>query len=102
MGVMVKEKLCAKVEKVRRVSDRVMNAIVALEEDGLRLICGHVPQSGRSLDEKRTFYGEIKCDWDMHFAGDLVMCLGDINEYIGRHIDGLHGDHGGYGIDEKK
>ena len=25
----------------------------------------------------------------MHSAGDLVMCLCDINEYVGRHIDGF-------------
>ena len=31
----------------------------------------------------------------MHFAGDLVMCLGDFNGHIGRNInngfDGVHG-----------
>ena len=32
--------------EVRRVSDRVMTVVIA-EEDVLRLICGHAPQSGR-------------------------------------------------------
>ena len=31
----------------------------------------------------------------MHSAGDLVMCLGDINGHVGRHIDGFNGVHGG-------
>ena len=31
----------------------------------------------------------------MHFAGDLVMCLGDFNGHVGRHIDGFHGVDGG-------
>ena len=33
----------------------------------------------------------------MHSAGDSVMCLGDINGHIGRHIDGFDGVHEGYG-----
>ena len=27
----------------------------------------------------------------MHSAGDLVMCLGDFNGHVGRHIDDLMG-----------
>ena len=34
----------------------------------------------------------------MHNAGDLVMCLDNINEHIARNIDGFDGVHGGYGI----
>ena len=31
----------------------------------------------------------------MHFVEDLVMCLGDFNEHIGRYIDAFDGVHGG-------
>ena len=34
----------------------------------------------------------------MHFADDLVMCLGDFNVYVGRHIDGFNVVHRGYGV----
>ena len=51
VGVMVKEELCEKVVEVRRVSDRAMTLAV-FEDDVLRLICGHSPQSGRSCEEK--------------------------------------------------
>ena len=61
----------------------------------LRLICGYAPQSGRSLEEKQSFYDELKCEWDMHSADDLVMCLEDFNGHFGRHIDGVHQ---GYGV----
>ena len=30
----------------------------------------------------------------MHSAGDLVMCWGDFNGHVGRHIDGSDGVHG--------
>ena len=80
--------------EVRRVSDRVMSLVVVFGEDMLRLICGYAPQSGGNLEEKQSFYDKLKCEWDMHSVGDLVMCLGDINGHIGRHYDGVHGGYG--------
>ena len=74
---MVKEQLHENVVEVKMVSDRVMTLVV-FEEDALRLICGDAPQSGRSLEEKQKICDELKCEWDMHSADDLVMCLGDI------------------------
>ena len=59
------------------------------------MICGYAPQSGRRLED------ELKCDWDMHSAVDLVMCLCDINGHIGRHIDGFNRVHGGYGVGQR-
>ena len=78
--------------EVRRVSDRVMTVVV-FAEDVLRLICGYAPQSGRGLNEKQSFYDELKYEWDMHSADNLVMCLGDINGHVGRHIDGFDEVH---------
>ena len=37
--------------------------------------------------KKNSFYDELKCEWDVHYAGDLVMCLGVFNG----HIYGVHG-----------
>ena len=44
----MKDERCEKVLEVRRVSERVMTVVVGFEEDVLWLICGYVPQSGRS------------------------------------------------------
>ena len=78
VGVMVKDELCEKVVEVKKVSDRVMTLFV-FEEDLFRFICGYAPQGGISLEEKQSFYDKMKCEWDMHSADDLVMCLGDFN-----------------------
>ena len=37
----------------------------------------------------------------MHSIGDLVMCLGDLNGHVGRHIDGFNGVHGRNGIGQR-
>ena len=63
----------------------------------LRLLCGYAPQSGRSLEEKQSFNDELKGE---HSAGHLVMCLGDFNGHVGRHIDGLDGVRGGYVVSQ--
>ena len=78
----------------RRVSDRVVTVVVVFEEDVLRLIYGYAPQCGRSLEEKKSFYDELKGECNTHNADDLVMCLGDINGHIGMHIDGIRGVYG--------
>ena len=97
----MKEELCEKVVEVGKVSDRVRTVVVVFEADVLRLICGYVTQSGRSLEKKHSFYDELKCECIMHSAGDLVMCLGDFSEHVGRHIDGFGGVHGGYDIGQR-
>ena len=67
----------------------------------LRLIRGYAPQNGRSLEEKQSFFGMLKCVCDMHSADDLVMCQGDFNGHVGRHIDGFEGVHGGYDVGQR-
>ena len=37
----------------------------------------------------------------MHRGGGLVMCLGDINRHVGRHIGGFDVVHGGYGVGQR-
>ena len=48
-----------------------------------------------------VFYDEMKYDWDMHSADDLVMYLGACNGNIGRHIDGFDGVHGGNHVGQR-
>ena len=38
---------------------------------------------------KEVFYDELKGQWDVHSAGDLVMCLGDCNGHVAKHNDGF-------------
>ena len=44
------------------------------------------------VQKKKLFY-YLKGEWNMHSAGDLVMCMGDINGHMGRHVDGFYGVH---------
>ena len=77
---MLDQKLVA----TRRVSDRLMAVVLIFGEGVLWFICVYAPQNGGSLDEKQSFYDELKGEWDMH---NVFMCLGDINGHVARHID---------------
>ena len=37
----------------------------------------------------------------MRSVDDLVMCLGDFNGHVNRHIDGCDAVHGGYGVGQR-
>ena len=76
----------------------VTAVLLVFEEDVLRLICGYAPHSGRSLEEKQSFYDEQKCKWDMHSADDLVTCFGDCSGHIVKHTDGFDGVHGVHSV----
>ena len=79
----------------------VMTVVAVFEEDVQRLIFGYAPQSGRSFEKKHSFYDKLKCEWDMHFADDLVICMGDVSRHVGRHIDRFDGVHGGYCVGQR-
>ena len=66
------------------------------------MITGYAPQNGRSLKEKQSPHDELKCVWHMYYAGHLGMCMDDLTGHVGRHIDGLHGVHGGFGQGQRK
>ena len=59
----------------------------------MTLICGYSLQCGRSFEEKQTFYYALICELDMSSADDLVMCFGDLNGHIHRHVDEVHGGY---------
>ena len=50
------------------------------------------------FEEKQSSYDELKGEWDVHSAQDLVMFLGDIHGHKGRHIDGFDGINGRHGV----
>ena len=37
----------------------------------------------------------------MDSVGDLIMCLGNCNEHIGRNIYGFDVVHGGFGVSQR-
>ena len=64
VSVLVKEGLYDKVDKVRRVNDRVISLAIVFEEV-VRIICACASQSGSSTEEKET-YEDLSREWTTH------------------------------------
>ena len=62
----------------------------------LWLICGYDPRGGRSLEEKLSFYNELKGEWGMHSADYFVMCFGELNGHMCWRVDRFDLVHVGY------
>ena len=95
----MKEALYEKVVEVRRV----LTVVLVLEEDVLRLTCGHAPQCCRCLDvvDVTVFYDELNGKWHMHSADNLVMCLAVFNGHVGGYIGKFDWVHGAYGVGQR-
>ena len=67
MGVIVNKKLCEKVVEVRRASDDICCFLRECAEVDL-WVC-----SAKKIGRSQSSYDEMKGEWDMHNASDLVM-----------------------------
>ena len=52
--------------------NKVMALVLAFEGELARLICAHLPQSGRTLVKKHQFYDEMKDEWRVKNNHELV------------------------------
>ena len=68
-----------------------MAVLLSFDDYVLRLICGYALHSGRNMEEKHSFYDELKGEWGVHSADDLVMCLCDFSRCVDLHIYGFNG-----------
>ena len=96
MDVMAWVEMREKVVEVRRASNRVMTVAVVFEEDVLRLICGYASQSGRSLEEKQSFYDKLNVSGIC--IAHVIYLRALAHGHVGRRIDGFDWVHGGYDV----
>ena len=48
--------------------------------------------------KNKSFYDELKSEWDIHIIVDLAVCFGDFNGHMSMHIGGFDSVYGGYGV----
>ena len=77
----------------------MITVVMVLEEEVLRIICVYGPQSGRKAAEKE--HDDLRSEWDLHSVGELVLGTGDVNQRVGKQIEGYEDVHGGNGIGER-
>ena len=58
------------------------------------------PQSGRSEEEKDSFYDDLSAEVQSRMGNCII--LGDFNGHVGTSVDGYDGIHGGTGMGKTK
>jgi len=65
-------------------------------------ICAYAPQTGRSAEEKDSFWDQmISSVTGSILASELTVVGEDLNGHVGTNVDGYDGVHGGYGFGER-
>jgi len=64
-------------------------------------ICAYAPQTGRSAEEKDSFWDQMISVTGSIPASELIVVGGDLNGHVGTNVDGYDGFHGGYGFGER-
>ena len=76
VGILVKEEISGNVVEVRRKSDRVMEIVLTLVREVMRIIGAYGPQSGRPHTEKVRFYDEMGSEWDLGSSSEIIVSVG--------------------------
>ena len=97
----MKEEISGNVMEVRRKSDRVMEIVLTLGREVMRIICAYGPQSGRPDTEKIRFYDKMGSEWDFGSSREIIVSLRDLNGHVGKCAEGFEGVHGGNGIGKR-
>ena len=93
---LIAEKWVDKVTEVVRVSDRILNLRLVLENMTTTVISTYAPQAGLAGEQKDRFYESLMQTTSLTNDNDLIFMDGDFNGYVGQYHDGFHGVHGGY------
>jgi len=65
-------------------------------------ICAYAPQTGRSAEEKDSFWDQMISVTGSIPASEVIVVGGALNGLVGTNVDGYDGVHGGYGFGERK
>jgi len=86
---------------VKRVNERIVCLKVLIGDKLVTCICACVPQTGRSPEEKDSFWDQMISMTGSIPASQLIVVGGDLNGHVGTNVDGYDGVHGRYGFGER-
>lgn len=86
VGLMVRKDLVESVVEVKRASSRFMALEIAINGEMVTVFSVYAPQSGRSEEEKDSFYDELS--GEVQARGGKCIILGDFNGHVESSADG--------------
>jgi len=86
---------------VKRVNEHIMCLKLLIGDKLVTCICAYAPQTGRSAEEKDSFWDQMISVTGSIPALELIVVGGDLNGDVGTNVDGYDGVHGRYGFGER-
>ena len=96
--LLISDRWIDRIIDVKRVNERIMCLKVLIGDKLVTCICAYAPQTGRSAEEKDSFWDQMISVTGSIPASELFVVGGDLNGHVGTNVDGYDGVHGGYGI----
>jgi len=86
---------------VERHSKRVLNLRMVLDNGLLNILTVYAPHSGKSEEEKESFWIGVFQLVSCIPQNEMVILAGDINGHVGCSNVGYDGTHGGFGYGDR-
>jgi len=96
-AMFVAEKWVDSVVSVKRHSKRVLNLRMVLDNGLLNVLTVYAPHSGKSKEEKESFWNEVFHLVSCVPQNKMVVLAGDMNGHVGSSNVGYDWTHGGFG-----
>ena len=95
VGLLISDRWIDRIVDVKRVNERIMCLKVLISDMLVTCICAYAPQTGRSAEEKDSFWDQMISVTGSIPASELIVVGGDRNGHVGTNVDGFDGVHGG-------
>ena len=89
VGLLISDRWIDRIIDVKRVNERIMCLKVLIGDKLVTCICAHVPQTGRSAEEKDPFWDQMISVTESIPASELIVVGGDLNGHVGTNVDGM-------------
>jgi len=101
VGLHISERWIDRIIDVKRVNERIMCLKVLISDKLVTCVCAYVPQTGRSVQEKDSFWDQMISVTGSIPASEMIVFWRGLNRHIGTNVDEYDGVHGRYGFDER-
>jgi len=100
-GFLISDWWIDRIVDVKRVNERIMCLKVLIGDKLVTCICAYAPQTGRSAEEKDSFWDPMISVTGSTAASEFIVVGGYLNGHVGTNVYGYDGVHGGYGFGER-
>jgi len=98
VGLLISDRWIDRIIDVKRVNECIMCLKVLIGDQLVTCICAYAPQTGRSAEEKDSFWDQMISVTGSIPASELIVVGGDLSGHVGTNVDGYDGVHGEYGF----